>query len=340
MVVVVTACGGGSTTLTELSGPTASRCEANAAASSRTIAAAGGRLTLTVTTGRECGWSVASDVTWLQLSPTSGQGDAAVDVRVASNANRNSRSGTISLGSTRVVVTQDAAPPPPPPPDPPPGPAPAPPTPAPTPAPPANGPLPPSPPAPPPSPAPSCTFQLATDPQSFASDGGSGRVRVTTTASCEWNASADASWIDLPSPRSGRGSGDLQFRVDRNSSSSSRRGSITVGGNTQRIDQAGAAPPSPPPTPPPAQSCEFELSPDRRRVDDEGGEQHFNVKVSSRCGWSASSSVPWISVSSGSGPGDGRVEYRVQRNESTQDRSGRISVGGQSHDVEQRGRRR
>jgi hypothetical protein len=134
-------------------------------------------------------------------------------------------------------------------------------------------------------------------------------------------------------PRSGRGDADLEYRVERNNGQG-RSGSISAGGRTLRVEQGGAA--ASPPTP----SCTFEISPDHRQVRAEGGGEHFNVRTSSGCSWSASSSVGWITLERSSGSGDGRVEYRVQENRTEQERTGRISVGGRTHEVVQRGARR
>ena len=136
----------------------------------------------------------------------------------------------------------------------------------------------------------------------------------------------------MRNPRSGRGDADLQYRVERNTGQA-RNGTISAGGRTLRVEQAAAAPP---PTP----SCTYEISPDRREVRADGGGEHFNVRTSSGCGWSASSGVGWITLERSSGSGEGRVEYRVQENSSQQERTGRISVAGRTHEVVQRGARR
>lgn len=45
----------------------------------------------------------------------------------------------------------------------------------------------------------------------------------------------------------------MRYRVNSNSSTSSRTASLTVAGRTHTVRQDGAAPPPPPPPPPPAQ---------------------------------------------------------------------------------------
>ena len=71
-------------------------------------AAAGGQLTIAI--NRECQWTATSDVDWIALSPTSGQGDSAIAYSVSANAAATTRRGTISVNDFRVEVTQAAAP--------------------------------------------------------------------------------------------------------------------------------------------------------------------------------------------------------------------------------------
>ena len=122
---------------------------------------------------------------------------------------------------------------------------------------------------------------------------------------------------------------------ERGNDGQARSGTVSAGGRTVSVDQSGSAPP-----PPPAQTCTFDISPDRRNVNEDGGDEHFDVRTAGGCSWSASSSVGWISVASSGGSGRGRVDYRVQRNTTSQERTGRITVAGQTHEVVQRGAKR
>jgi hypothetical protein len=64
-----------------------------------------------------------------------------------------------------------------------------------------------------------------------------------------------------------------------------------------------------------------------------------NVQTPSGCAWTASISANWIVIGSPSGSGQRHLDYRILPNTSSQERSGSISIGGRSHQVEQRGRR-
>jgi hypothetical protein len=105
------------------------------------IAAAGGRLSVGVSTINGCTWSAASTANWISVaSGSSGNGNGTVALAIAPNTGAE-RVGQATVAGRNYTVTQSAEPPP----DPVPAPAPAP-TPAPVPA-----------PAPAPAPAPTPT---------------------------------------------------------------------------------------------------------------------------------------------------------------------------------------
>ncbi len=128
-----------------------------------TIAAAGGRLAVTVSTLTGCSWNASSGAPWIAVaSGRSASASGLVELSVAANAG-TARIGQVTIAGQAYTVAQDAAPaapvePAPPPPAPSPGPAP-PPAPSPGPAP-APTPTPTPPPASPPAPAPSTPVEF------------------------------------------------------------------------------------------------------------------------------------------------------------------------------------
>ena len=127
----------------------AAPCRYDVRGAPSSIAAQGGQATIELNTHAVCEWSAASQTAWAAVSPTSGRGDAHVNVSVSANAGAD-RPVVVTVAGHRVEMTQHAAPAPPPAPVPhPPAPPPTPPAPPPTPA-----PNPPAPPPPPPPPAP------------------------------------------------------------------------------------------------------------------------------------------------------------------------------------------
>ena len=100
-----------SSTETSLLGPTTdSKCQINASSSPVSFTAAGGTGTVTISTSRDCTWSIATSTSWVSLNgDRSGQGEASIGYSVAANPAPAVRSGTIVIGSQTVEVSQAAA---------------------------------------------------------------------------------------------------------------------------------------------------------------------------------------------------------------------------------------
>ena len=60
------------------------------------------------------------------------------------------------------------------------------------------------------------------------------------SAGCAWTATTSATWIKLANTP-GVGNGDVPHTVDRNTGAA-REGTITIGGQTHRVEQEGAPP--------------------------------------------------------------------------------------------------
>src|SRR5262249_17831356 len=85
---------------------------------------------------------------------------------------------------------------------------------------------------------PTCSFSIAPPSASVAASGGSQTVTVTTAAGCAWTAVSSVSWIDIGSAGRGEGNGTVQLRVDPNTSSSPRSGTVTIAGRIFTVQQA------------------------------------------------------------------------------------------------------
>jgi hypothetical protein len=107
-LLAAAACSG--TNVSELSAPTAVRCQTGFAAPPSAFPASGGRINATVTAARECSWSAAADSSWLQLSPASGQGESEIILTAAANQQPTSRTAAVVVNDYRVTVRQDASP--------------------------------------------------------------------------------------------------------------------------------------------------------------------------------------------------------------------------------------
>lgn len=278
-LVALSGCGGNTTTISEVAGPTGVRCQTSIAPAPPTVPHAGSQLTLTVVAERECSWTATSEATWAQVAPASGQGQTSLAVTVGANPDASVRSGVIAVNDARLSLTQEAAPcrfqlgssrsqishtggrnslsisaP--------------------------NGcawrasssevwarvipdsgsgnatvdieatantggertatisiadqslllvqga-------------AASCAVTLDPSDRTFGATGGDGSVRVSAPGGCPWSATANASWIELSSSSS-TGPDTLRYRVTANTGTSSRVGTITIGGATHTIRQDAA----------------------------------------------------------------------------------------------------
>jgi hypothetical protein len=89
----------------------------------------------------------------------------------------------------------------------------------------------------------------------------------------------------------------------------------------------------------PTPVCTITIAPASQSFGAEGGPATVAVTAPATCAWTAASSADWVTVTAGkTGTGPGSVTYAVEANASTASRSGTLTIGGQSHTVNQQGR--
>lgn len=268
------------------------------------VPVAGGIFEIKIAIGPQCTWTASVGEPWLVLATSSGKGAQTVSLRVSENTGASPRNAQIVVADQTIAVHQTA------PVAPPRAVTPSPPTP----------PAPPTAPAPPTTPAPpaqSCSYSLTPASQNVSVSGGSFQATVTAPGGCEWSAMTSESWISLGA-RGGLGSSRLSYSIQSNGGSE-RTGIVQIAGQVLRVTQAG---------------CSYNVDPGSQRVTSKGGEFSIAVASGADCSWSASSTVPWISIGSGSGPGNGRVIYRIGANDGAA-RAGQIRIGPSSISVSQ-----
>jgi hypothetical protein len=171
----------------------------------------------------------------------------------------------------------------------------------------------------------SCSFSLTPANQSMPASGGVALVDVTGPAGCSWTAVSNAPWLSITAGGSGSGNGTVTFDVAVNTTTAARTGTVTIGGQTFTVNQAGAA-------------CNYTIAPTSQSSPAGGGTGSVGVTAQTGCAWTATSNAPWISVTSGaSGSGNGTVGYSVAANTSTAARTGTVTIGGQTFTVNQAG---
>ncbi|HVE56214.1 MAG TPA: S8 family serine peptidase, partial [Pyrinomonadaceae bacterium] len=87
-----------------------------------------------------------------------------------------------------------------------------------------------------------CSFSISSSSQNFTASGGNGSFNVTTAAGCAWTAQSNAGWLTTTS--SGNGNGTVNYSVTANASPTQRSATITAGGQTHTVTQAGTVAPT------------------------------------------------------------------------------------------------
>lgn len=267
----------------------ASTCEFTVVASNDHFGSAGGAGTINVSVPGGCPWTAASTVSWIAVSPASGSGSGSAAFTVA--AAGVGRTGTITVGGMAIGITQDA-----------PGATPS------------------------PSPSPSCVPSLSPLSTSVPAAGGPGTVGITLSAGCPWTASSLVPWIALTMPASGNGNGSVGFTVAANTATAGRIGSVTIGGATFTVNQAGSS----------GSTCTTSINPTSQSVGAAGGAgTAVTVSAGAGCTWSASSNAAWLTITSGaSGSGGGTVNFTIAANAGAA-RNGTLTIAGQTFTVTQ-----
>ena len=193
LLTIAVGCGG--TTVDQMTSPGAVKCQIGLSAPSQDVPSSASQFAVSVTAERECTWTSHSDVTWVQATPPSGQGDGTLTVNVGANTLQSTRNASVTVNDTVLAVSQAAAPAP-------------------------------------------CSYTLSPATRSFSGNGGTGTFAVQTTANCPWTAVANVSWITI-SNGEGTGPATVIYLVDRNQSKNSRTGTITAGGRTHLVSEAG-----------------------------------------------------------------------------------------------------
>jgi hypothetical protein len=158
--------------------------------------------------------------------------------------------------------------------------------------------------------------------QGFGEMGGGGSVMINAAAGCGWTAVSNDSWIVIVSDAIGTGSGAVQFVVRENFAAASRTGTVTIAEQVFTVKQTG--------------TCSYSINPSLQTVASGGGGGQFGVTTQNGCGWMAVSDSNWITVTAGTGVGNGTVSYTVAANPGPGGRAGTITAGGRVFTLKQK----
>jgi hypothetical protein len=169
----------------------------------------------------------------------------------------------------------------------------------------------------------SCAGSLNPVSATVAAGGGAGpSIAVTVVPGCMWTASTTDAWLTITQGASGTGNGTVAFSAAGNLGPA-RTGSLAIAGQTFGVTQP---------------SCALSLNvPSQSLPATAGAGSPINVSAVTGCSWTATASVPWITITGGaSGVGNGSVTFSVTAN-SGSGRTGTIDIGNQVHTVTQAG---
>lgn len=170
----------------------------------------------------------------------------------------------------------------------------------------------------------SCTYTVSPTSPSFTAAAGTGTIAVTTQTGCNWTATTSTSWITITSGASGSGNGSVAYSVAQNSGTASRSGSMTIGGRTVSVSQAGDI-----------SSCTYTLEYTSRSFTWCGGDGLLELTSQSGCPFDVSSQASWILPVLISGRGGQTLSYQVGANTTGSARSGTFTVAGQTITINQ-----
>ena len=103
--------GGCGSTVATSTGPSPSKCAVTLAVPTNAVSSSGATATVGISTQPECSWSASSDAAWIKdVTPSSGQGSAQLQVQVAANPDTSPRQGDLIVNQVRARIRQDAAP--------------------------------------------------------------------------------------------------------------------------------------------------------------------------------------------------------------------------------------
>src|SRR5687767_13654694 len=100
VALAIFAAGCSESTVTQITGPGPASCQTAFTGLPTSLPASAARLTATVSTNRECQWTIESEASWVQVSPNSGQGEASVSVVVAENPAAINRSAALVVNGS------------------------------------------------------------------------------------------------------------------------------------------------------------------------------------------------------------------------------------------------
>jgi hypothetical protein len=168
-----------------------------------------------------------------------------------------------------------------------------------------------------------CQIQVTNSPSTFNDAGGAGSLSIATTRDCSWSVTSNANWVSIPtSSASGQGDASIAYSVAANTIPQIRSAALAVEGQTVQLTQAAAP-------------CRYSLNKTSDLAPYTGGALSVTLTTLSGCGWSTSSDVGWLAVSSNAnGSASAVVGFTIGPNTGPQ-RTGHALIAGLGYTVTQ-----
>lgn len=141
-----------------------------------------------------------------------------------------------------------------------------------------------------------------------------GNFQLSTASGCPYLLSATGGgWLTVDNP-SGTGSGNINFTMEGNTSSSLQQASIitSTGATLLSVTQNG---------------CDYSLGSNSQNVSFNGGSFSFGLQTCATCFWTASEDCDWVILNQSNGQGGQPISVQVQNNPTTSSRQCVISFG-------------
>jgi len=164
----------------------------------------------------------------------------------------------------------------------------------------------------------------------FTATGNEGSLNISAPAGANWTASSNDTWITIVNG-GGAGNGTVDFIVRDNPNAQGRIGTITwtltVAHRDFIVRQEGFG----------QSGCSYALTPAFQTFSAAGGTGNTTVVTAADCIWTATSNVPWITITSDNGGlGTGPLTFTVGVNSSGSARKGTINISGATFSVKQK----
>ncbi len=170
-----------------------------------------------------------------------------------------------------------------------------------------------------------CTYKLSPIDRTHGYGAAADTVDLTTLDGCTWTVVNTNDWITISSSPTGTGSTQVQYSVDANAGLSNRTGVVTIGSEAFRVTQIGSP-------------CTYSITPGSRTHGYGAAAGTVSVTTLNGCEWLVENTNSWITITSGlTGTGPGEVSYSVAANDTFNDRSGVVVIGGQPFNLGQQG---